>query len=127
MAIVEIRLQGALDEQLATKVETITKKTTTSNSNGSNKLIVQSTPVLQSKPTKSTSVSTNVQKVIIVARPTESRPNPTRSSSNPVSNSNPTISSRQRSKTRLAASSQQQRQPTQATLQGVCFHSYYIV
>ena len=114
MAIVEIRLQGDLEEQTKKIVKTVTPRTIPTKS--TNKLISQSTPFRKTKPTKTTSLFTPVQKVItVVTRPTASTLNPTVSSQHYV------ILNKQKSVITKGnrAPVLQQPQPTQPTLQRV--------
>ena len=116
MAIVEIRLQGNLEEQTKNTVKTVTPRTVPNKS--TKKLISQSTPFLKTKPTKTTSLFTPVQKVITVARPTASTLNPTVSSQHYVF-LNKQKSVNKKGNQNRGAPVLQQPQPTQPTLQRV--------
>ena len=114
MAVVEIRLQGALKEQTKNIVNRNTPTPKPKSSSGSNRLISQSTPFVQPKPTKSTSLFTPVQKVITV-----SRPSPTASTLSPtVSSKHYVVLNRPKSGQNHSPVLQQQ-QPTQPTQQRV--------
>ena len=124
MAIVEIRLQGSLEEQTKNTVKTVTPRTIkTSPATKPSNILSQSTPFVQSRPKKTTkSLLTPVQKVITVNRPTASTLNPTVSSQHYVllNKQSPKKQSQNRSPVI------QQPEPTQPTLHRVHILNIFI-
>ena len=122
MAIVEIRLQGDLNEQAKNIVKTVTPRaipTKSTKGTTNKKLISQSTPFARKpKPTKSSTLFTPVQQIITLKqRPTPSTLQPTVSSQHYVilNKQNPGTQTKHRSPVI------QQTQPTQPTFQRVYF------
>ena len=116
MAIVEIRLQGDLNDQAKNIVKSVTPRTVPNKStkgSTNKKLISQSTPFAKKpKPTKTS--FTPVQQIITLKqRPTPSTLQPTVSSQHYV------ILNKQNSKTQNRSPVIQQTQPTQPTFQRV--------
>ena len=117
MAIVEIRLQGDLNDQAKNVVKTVTPRTIPNKpTKGSTnkKLISQSTPFAKKpKPTKSTTFTPVQQIITLKQRPTPSSVQPTVSSQHYI------ILNKQNSKTQNRSPVVQQTQPTQPTFQRV--------
>ena len=115
MAVVEIRLQGPLDEQITDTIVT-KQKSTSSNSERSTSVKSISSRPISPKPTSSTPGFTSVQEIIKIIRPTASKPNPS-----PTSIPKHFLNKQQQPKdNQRGIQILQQRQPTQATSQRVC-------